>query len=117
MTNLKQTVDSHGCFPNFGPSQIVHNMESSAHFWPTHAYLLAYVGVTVILAAVHTGLAYLAVTVSGRCRAVMPHHKMMYVTADLTKAVVLLLSMAAPYLRIWLHRRAATVQGREARPH
>lgn len=31
--------------------------------------------------------------------------------------VVLLLSMATPYLRIWLHRRAATDQGREARPH
>ena len=34
-----------------------------------------------------------------------------------TAMVVLLLSMAAPYLRIWLHRRAATDPGREARPH
>lgn len=34
-----------------------------------------------------------------------------------TAMVVLLLSMAAPYLRIWLHRRAATDHGREARPH
>lgn len=72
-------------------------MDAAADETPSASqYLVLYAGATCVLAVAHVALAYAAVTLFGRCRAVNPQHKMMYVTAELVKASVLMASMCCP---------------------
>ncbi len=63
---------------------------------PATYYLCVYFGITMALACAHTSIAYLAVAWSRRCRLVNPQHKMLYVTAEVVKAAVLMGSMCFP---------------------